>query len=95
MADHYEVLGVSKDKTFKLWALPYLQYAVSDRFALNLGGMRALSGKGDYQDAATAGSDRPKFDDEKRWPLLPRPGRWRCGRKSRRNVPDARTTRGM
>jgi len=32
-----DYLGVSKEKTFKLWALPYLQYSVSDNFALNMG----------------------------------------------------------
>jgi|GEM_PF-1151497 len=34
MKDYF---GVSSDKTFKLWALPYLNYALSDRFSLNLG----------------------------------------------------------
>jgi hypothetical protein len=32
-----DYFGVTKDKTFKLWALPYLNYAVSDGFSLNLG----------------------------------------------------------
>lgn len=32
-----DYFGVTTDKTFKLWALPYVNYAINDRLSLNLG----------------------------------------------------------
>jgi hypothetical protein len=50
--------------------LPFIRFDDNEahsqrRFALNLGGMRALSGKDDYKDPSTAGSSKPVFDDDK------------------------------
>jgi hypothetical protein len=50
--------------------LPFVRFDDNEahsqrRFALNLGGMRALSGKDDYKDPSTAGSAKPVFDDDK------------------------------
>jgi hypothetical protein len=32
-----DYIGVTKDKTFKMWYLPYAAYKMGDKFALNIG----------------------------------------------------------
>jgi hypothetical protein len=62
--------GDGSKKDVDVRTLPFIRFDDNEahshrRFGLNLGGMRALSGKNDYKDPATAGSAKPVFDDDK------------------------------
>jgi hypothetical protein len=62
--------GDGSKKDVDVRTLPFIRFDDNEahsqrRFGLNLGGMRALSGKDDYKDPSTAGSSKPVFDDQK------------------------------